>query len=200
MRKWKRTHGVRPVRRGTYRPNYQDGVLFAGTLRTENIMQHVLRHPVQSWHGWSRKKKVAVGTLLATLALAGGALAYFAFFGASGSSTGGFGTSGTNNAVLTFTAPPALVPGQVDSVPVRLDNTGNSGPDRVNSVTATVSGTASGCDSSWIHVDTSGLNLPIDVPAGTAANIGSISVSFPDTGTNQSACQSGSYTISLSGS
>jgi hypothetical protein len=166
------------------------------------------------------KKRVAVGVaIVAALALAGGAYAYFTGGSSSVNASGTVGSSSTWG-VTTGTATwsgslTALYPGasnDTELLPFTVTNNG-SGHQAVTGITAslvtksngdaeTSSGTdISGCLASWFTatVDSGNASLPANLAAG-GTYTGKIDLTMQDSGTNQNACQGAAPAVTITAS
>lgn len=154
-----------------------------------------------------RKRSIAALSVVAVLALAGGAYAYFT---STGSNTG----SVTVGSATPFTVTPgtatgsSLLPGSgTQSISYTVTNP-SSGNQKLTTTTAQVAssglnvtsgGTAvPGCLASWFTVT----NTPPAATdlAGGASTTGSLTVTMPDVNTNQNACQGVTPDITINAS
>src|SRR5262249_46157887 len=144
----------------------------------------------------SKRGLVLLATMVAAIAAAIGANAYFSSTGAgSGNATVGAST----NIVITNDTVGNLYPGGAAvSVPVHLQNPGG-GNEFVHVVSGTVeditSGPNAGCMGSWFAVAPITYNAVVN---HGATNSTSTNVTMTDTGSNQDACQNANLTIDWS--
>jgi hypothetical protein len=162
------------------------------------------------------KKYIALFTTVATVAVAGAALAYFT--GSSNSATGS-GTVGSSSQWGVAEGSPtwsgsltALYPGasnDTEYLPFTATNNG-SGKQAVTSVTVAIPHQANGdaqtaagadiagCQASWFTatVDASNPALPADIAAG-GTYTGKIDLTMQDSGTNQNACQGAAPAVTV---
>jgi hypothetical protein len=145
---------------------------------------------------FTKKRKLAALGVVAVLAIAGAAIAYFT---ASGSGTGN-ATVGSSTAwtVTPGSASGTMYPGSgTSSFSYTVANPG-SGPQHLSSTSATVAddgsgnikehgSPVSGCLASWFTAADHS-PAPANVAAGSSVN-GSVDVTMTDTGGDQNACQ-----------
>jgi hypothetical protein len=156
-----------------------------------------------------KKRGVAALSVIAVLALAGGAFAYFTSSGGgTGSATVG---TATNFTVTAQAASGSMYPGGGSSTFSYVVNNPGTGAENLTGTTATVAssggnivdnGTAvSGCSASWFTAsNTAPAGLPQDLAGGTSSTSGSVTVTMSDSGTNQDACKGHSPQITISAS
>jgi hypothetical protein len=159
-----------------------------------------------------RKKRVFVGATVATLALAGGAFAYFT---SSGTGTG-YATVGTPATwEVTVAAPTGgpLYPGAgIETVGYTVTN--NSGGNQLLSTT-TVALTQGGggevlnvssgkyvpgCKASWFILSPSSPNLPDNLASKAAYTEGSVTIELKNEPESQNACQGVAPQVTVSAS
>jgi hypothetical protein len=166
-----------------------------------------------------KKRVVVVGAVVAALAVAGGAYAYFTGGSSSVNASGTVGSS-TTWAVTSGSATwsgslTALYPGassDTELLPFTVTNNGN-GHQAVTSITAalmtktngdaeTSSGNdITGCLASWFTatVDSGNASLPANLaPGGTYT--GKVDLTMQDSGTNQNACQGAVPAVTITAS
>jgi len=140
------------------------------------------------------RKYVAVGAVVATVAVAGIATAYFSASG-SGSGTAAVGSAGS--VALTSSVTGNLYPGAT-GVPVSITATNNgSGSEHVATVhlaSVTVDSGHSTCDVSAFTMPDVTVNQTLAVGANTQA---SGTLSMANTASNQDACQGATLTLNL---
>jgi hypothetical protein len=148
---------------------------------------------------FTKKRSIVALSLIAVLALAGGAYAYF--------STTGQGTGTvTVGSASTFTVTPQgatggpLLPGNgTEVIGYTVANASTSGNQQLNTTTAKVNSSGgnvttgngstvvTGCQASWFSVTNTPPTAQVLAPSGTAS--GSVSISLSDPGVNQDKCQ-----------
>lgn len=142
----------------------------------------------------SRKRAAGVLSVIAVLAIAGGAYAYLTSSG-SGSGSGNV-TASTVPLVLTVAQPDFSALGQTQTVAIDATNNGGS-PEEVSSlgVTAAPSSSDTGCPAgSFVAGSPTITNA--EVPAdGQSHQVGTVSVTFTDVSASQNGCI-GSGTVS----
>jgi hypothetical protein len=162
------------------------------------------------------RKKVALVTAIALLAVAGAAIAYFTGSSNSATGSGTVGASaqwGLSQGTPTWSgALTALYPGasnDTEYLPFTATNNG-SGKQAVTSVTVSIpskpNGDAetsggtdiTGCQASWFTatVDAGNPSLPSDVAAG-GTYTGKVDLTMQDSGTNQNACQNAAPSVTV---
>lgn len=154
----------------------------------------------------SRKPLIAGLSVLAVLAMAGGAFAYFT---SSGSGTG----TATVGTAAAFTVNPATATGGLiypgsgsESISYTVTN-GGSGAENLSATTAAVassgvnitenSAPVSGCLASWFTATNHPPTLPQDLAGGATSNAGSVTVTMTDSGGNQNACENATPDITV---
>jgi hypothetical protein len=156
----------------------------------------------------ARKRGVAALSVIAVLALAGGAFAYFT---SSGSGTGN-ATVGTSTAftVAQTSTSGTMYPGAGTSTLNYTITNPSSGHQNVSSVSATVASTAggdvtqggsdvTGCLASWFTPVAHPGTLPQDL-AGSGTSSGTVTVTMTNASTSQDACKGASPDINISAS
>jgi hypothetical protein len=165
------------------------------------------------------KRRVALVTAIAVLALAGGAVAYFTGSSNSATGSGTVGAStqwGVSQGTPTWSgALTALYPGAANDteyMPFTVTNNGH-GQQALTSITATLPTKANGdvqtaagtditgCLASWftVTVDAGNPALPANLaPAGTYT--GKVDLTMQDSGTNQDACQNAAPAVTVTAS
>jgi hypothetical protein len=166
------------------------------------------------------KKRVAAGAaIIAALAVAGGAYAYFTGGSSSTNASGTVGSSttwGVASGTATWSGSlTALYPGasnDTELLPFTVTNNGKghqavtgitaSLPAEANGDAETASGSdISGCLASWFTatVDSSDASLPANLaPGGTYT--GKIDLTMQDSGTNQNACEGAAPAVTITAS
>jgi hypothetical protein len=156
-----------------------------------------------------KKRGVAALSVIAVLAVAGGAYAYFSSNG-SGTGSATVGTA-TNFTVTAQAATGSMYPGAGSSTFTYVVNNPGTGAENVTGTTATVASSGgnildggtpvSGCSASWFTAsNTAPTGLPQDLAGGTSSTSGSVTVTMSDSGTNQDACKGHSPQITISAS
>jgi hypothetical protein len=140
-------------------------------------------------------KKRVILIAVAALAIGLGTSA-FAYFTSSGNGSGSAAVGSAATVELSGSPVGTLYPGGPDlPVTVTIHNAG-SGSQRVGTVSGAVANANSGtCLGSWFVVDSVDYN---QVLAPGASDTVSTTVSMPDSGTNQDACQGQALTINWS--
>ena len=139
-----------------------------------------------------RKRYLAPLALVATLALAASAWAYFS---STGSGTGSATVGSSAQVSLSSDAVSGLYPGGADvPVTVHVANPG-SGAEYVGTISGTVADNG-GCLGSWFQVDPVAYNS--DVAANSSGADAPTAVRMLDSGANQDACQGATLTINWS--
>ncbi len=159
---------------------------------------------------FTKKRWVLPLSVVAVLAIAGGAFAYFT---SSGSGTGqasvGSSTAFTVNASSDTSN--SLYPGSGSETLTYTVHNPSSGAQNLTSTSASVAslngdvtqgGTeVTGCKASWFSaVNTAPTPLPQDLAGGTSSSQGSVLVTMSDSGTNQNACEGAKPDITVSAS
>lgn len=157
----------------------------------------------------NKKRGIAALGVVATLALAGGALAYFTSTG-TGTGTAKVGTA------TAFTVTPAaatggsLYPGAgTETISYTVTNPG-TGAENLSATSASVassganvtqSGTAvPGCLASWFTAVNHPPTLPQDLAGGATSPAATVTVTMADSGTNQNPCQGAQPDITINAS
>lgn len=152
----------------------------------------------------SRKRAAGLLSVIAVLAIAGGAYAYLTSTG-TGSNTGDV-TATTSGLTLTASQPAFTALGQTQNVSISAQNTSSSA-ERVASVTVTPSSTnSSSCPTGsftagTVVSTTPGATsfAPVEVPANSTVQIATVPVTFNDLSSAQNGClATGAVTYSLS--
>jgi hypothetical protein len=149
---------------------------------------------------FTKKRVIGALSLIAVLALAGGAFAYFT---STGTGTGNATVGSSSTYTVTVGAPTGgtLYPGSgTDTVSIDVHNN-SSGNQQVSNVAASLtangsgdvynantSAYATGCKASWFTVTPSETGLPADLNGGGDYTT-SATISMQDSNTNQNACQ-----------
>ena len=155
------------------------------------------------------KRRIVALTLVAMLAIAGAAYAYFT---STGSGTGN-ATVGSSTAFTVAVAAPTgglLYPGSgTDTLSYTVHNP-SSGAQNLSGTSAVVassganitqSGTpVAGCLAAWFTATNTPPTLPQDLAGGATSTAGSVAVTMSDSGTNQNACQNATPDITVSAS
>jgi hypothetical protein len=162
------------------------------------------------------KKRIALVTAIALLAVVGAAIAYFTGSSSSATGSGSVGASsqwGISQGTPTWSGSlTALYPGasnDTEYLPFTVTNNG-SGRQAVTSITAALPTKANGdaqtaagadiagCLASWftVTVDASNPSLPANVaPGGTYT--GKVDLTMQDSGTNQDPCQNAAPAVTV---
>lgn len=144
----------------------------------------------------SRKRAAGLISVIAVMAIAGGAA--FAYLSSSGGGTGtGNVSASTKPLVITFSQPDFTALGQTQSVAISATNNGSSA-EQLNGVSVTVSPTNSGtCPAGSFVAGATSVSAQ-EIPAGSTVQVGTVPVTFTDLSTAaQNGCL-GSGTVSYS--
>ncbi|MHC6230006.1 hypothetical protein ACX5I6_09935 [Arthrobacter sp. MMS24-T111] len=145
----------------------------------------------------TKKNKIAAVAMSAALVAVGGGAAY-AYWSTNGSGTGNAAaSSGTKDVVLHTSFAADIAPGETRAVTYTADNP-NTSSTVVGSLTpSVVTSDPTNCLASWFTVDAS--NTPTTVLANTTGTtVGTGTLTFKDTATNQDACKSATITVNVS--
>lgn len=144
------------------------------------------------------KRRMAVATVIAVLVPAGAAMAYYILvLSGSGSTSGTLGTQSTQAATVTVQAAlTGLKPG--DSVPYTVKATiPTTGSQATIQAAPTMQvTTGGGCQATWFSTTAGSTTYPVSVANdGQPYTVGSGTIKFDDSGTDQSACAGQSITL-----
>lgn len=126
----------------------------------------------------SRKRAAGLLSVIAVMAIAGGAA--FAYLSSSGSGTGtGNVSASTSPLALSFSQPAFSALGQTQTVAISATNNGSSA-EQLNGVSVTVSSTnTSTCPAGSFVAGTPSITAQ-EIPAGQSVQVGTMSVTFTD--------------------
>jgi hypothetical protein len=152
-----------------------------------------------------RKRGVAALSVIAVLALAGGAFAYFSSNG-SGTGSATVGTA-TNFTVTPAAAVGSMYPGGGSSTFSYVVNNPSSGAQYLTGTTAVVASSGgnivdggsavTGCSAAWFTASNTSPSAQ-DLAGSTSSSSGSVTVTMSDSGTNQDPCKGHSPQITIS--
>lgn len=144
----------------------------------------------------TKKNKIAAVALSATLLAAGGGAAY-AYWSTTGSGTGSAAaSSGTKDVVLHTSFSADIAPGEERVVTYTADNP-NTSSTVVGSLAASVATSdPTNCLASWFVVDAPTGSTAVAAGA-KGASLGTGTLTFTDTATNQDSCKSATITVNV---
>lgn len=157
----------------------------------------------------TKKRSVVALSIVAVLAVAGGAYAYFSSTG-SGTGTASVGTSSPWTVTPAAATGGPLVPGSGTETITYTVTNASSGHQKLNTTTASVASNSSGdvttngtdvpgCLATWFTVT----NTPpaaADLAGGATQTGGSLTVTMPNVNTNQDSCKGASPDITINAS
>jgi hypothetical protein len=155
------------------------------------------------------KGRIVALSVVAVLAVAGAAYAYFM---STGAGTGN-ATVGTATAFTVAVAAPTgglLYPGSgTDTLSYTVHNPG-AGAENLSATTAVVASSGAnitqsgtpvvGCLSAWFTATNTAPTLPQDLAGGGTSTAGSVAVTMSDSGTSQNPCENATPDITVSAS
>jgi hypothetical protein len=159
---------------------------------------------------FTRKRAVVALTIVAVLAVAGGALAYFSSSG-SGTGQASVGKSTALTVNVSSDSSGSLYPGSGTETLTYTVKNPSSGAQNLSATSTSVASLngditqggveLTGCKVSWFTAtNTAPTPLPQNLAGGATSTAGSVAVAMIDSGTNQDVCQNAKPDISVSAS
>lgn len=146
-------------------------------------------------HKITKKSKVLAAAASVALVAVGGSAAY-AYWSTSGSGSGSATNStGGGSVTLHATFAGGLAPGNSTSVAYTADNASTTGT-VVGVLTATVSTNVAGCLPAWFDVTAVTTNSPV-AASSTGTSVGSGTLTFLNSATNQDPCKGAIVTVNI---
>lgn len=141
------------------------------------------------------KKVVAIAAAgLLTVATAGTAYAYWTTTGAGSGTATNAGSNGTLVLHANFAA--GLSPNNAETVTYTADNGGSSDL-FLTSITPTVTTSIPGCSPAWFTITDQSVTPRTVAHGASGVPVGSATLSFVDSGTNQDSCKNAVITVTL---